>query len=120
DGGRKYFFGLPGNPVSVLVTFHQIVKPAVRKMAGGSFANNSTFRVMAGATLKKRPGRVDFVRAALSRDEKGDTVAVPTLGQQSHMLSGLAKAQVMLHLDRDLEKLAAGQPVDVTLINWSD
>jgi molybdopterin molybdotransferase len=119
-GARKYIFGLPGNPVSVLVTFHQVVKPAIRKMAGGRFADESTFRVIAGVPLKKRPGRVDFLRAVLSRGENGDTTAVPTRRQESHMLSGLAKAQVMLKLGKDLENLAAGEPVDVTLINWND
>lgn len=120
DGKRKYVFGLPGNPVSVLVTFHQIVKPAIRKMAGGPFAGNSTFKVTAGAALKKRPGRLDFVRGILSPGENGEPTAIPTRGQDSHMLSGLAKAQVMLHFDKDLEKLAPGEQVNVTFINWHD
>ncbi len=74
----------------------------------------------AGAALKKRAGRLDFVRGLLSKGENGEPTAIPTRGQDSHMLSGLAKAQVMLHFDKDLEKLPAGEPVDVTLINWND
>ncbi len=120
EGKRKYLFGLPGNPVSVLVTFHQIVKPAIRKLAGGTFAAATTFRVGAGAPLKHRPGRLEFLRGVLARGENGETTAVPTRGQESHMLSGLAKAQVMLHLDGDIERLAAGEPVELTVINWND
>ncbi len=120
QGGRKYVFGLPGNPVSVLVTFHQIVKPAIKKMAGGKFAANTTFRLATGTALKKRPGRLDFVRGTLARSEDGQTRALPTRGQESHMLSGLAKAEVMMHFGQDLEKLDAGDPLDVTFVNWSD
>lgn len=118
--GRKYAFGLPGNPVSVLVTFHQIVKPALRKLAGGQFYRDEAVRLSTGSALKKRPGRLDFVRGILRRSENGSTSAVPTRGQESHMLSGLAKAQVMLHFSADLEVLNAGDPVDVTFINWND
>ncbi len=120
EGGRKYVFGLPGNPVSVLVTFHQIVKPALRKLAGGAFFRNETVRVTTGSALKKRPGRLDFIRGTLKRSDKGKSIAVPTKGQESHMLSGLAKAQVMLHFEADQEVLNAEEPVDVTFINWND
>lgn len=119
-GRRKYLFGLPGNPVSVLVTFHQIVKPALKKMSGGKFAAGSTVRLKLGAPLKKRPGRLDFVRGILTRNEEGDSAAVATKGQESHMLSGLARAQIMMHFAADAEKVDAGEPIDVTLINWAD
>lgn len=118
--GRKYVFGLPGNPVSVLVTFHQIVKPALRKMAGGAFFRNETVKLTAGSALKKRPGRLDFVRGTLKREENGNTTAIPTRGQESHMLSGLAKAQVMMHFAAKLEKLNQGEPLEVSFINWND
>lgn len=116
----KCVFGLPGNPVSVLITFHQIVKPALRKMAGGKFAPNRTYRVKSGSMLKKRPGRLDFVRAAFSRSEDGDNLALATRGQESHMLSGLAKADLIMHFDREAEKHEAGWPIDATIINWSE
>ncbi|PZM85945.1 MAG: hypothetical protein DKT66_00630 [Candidatus Melainabacteria bacterium] len=118
--GRKYVFGLPGNPVSVLVTFHQIVKPALRKMAGGTFFRHETLRIATGSALKKRPGRLDFVRGTLKQDENGNTTAIPTRGQESHMLSGLAKAQVMMHFAANLEKLNQGEPLEVSFINWND
>lgn len=120
EGERKYVFGLPGNPVSVLVTFHQIVKPALRKLAGGAFFRHETVRITTGSALKKRPGRLDFVRGTLKRSDSGKSTAVPTKGQESHMLSGLAKAQVMLHFQADQEVLNAEEPVDVTFINWND
>lgn len=120
DGKRKYFFGLPGNPVSVLVTFHQIVKPAIKKMSGGKFASSTSVRLKTGAALKKRPGRLDFVRGTLTKNEDGESAVLPTKGQESHMLSGLARAEVMMHFAADAEKLETGAPVDVTLINWAD
>ncbi|HIA52685.1 MAG TPA: molybdopterin molybdotransferase MoeA [Candidatus Melainabacteria bacterium] len=119
-GGRKYVFGLPGNPVSVLVTFHQIVKPALRKLAGGPFFRDETLRIPVGSALKKRPGRLDFVRGTLKRNPNGETAAIPTRGQESHMLSGLAKAQVMLHFDADLETLNTGDPININFIDWND
>lgn len=119
-GKRKYIFGLPGNPVSVLVTFHQIVKPAIKKMAGGAFSASRSVRLKTGARLKKRPGRVDFVRGTLMREENGDSAAIPTRGQESHMLSGLAKADALLHFASEAEQLEPGDPVDLTLINWAD
>ena len=120
SGERKYVFGLPGNPVSVLVTFHQIVKPALRKLAGGAFFRTETVRVTSGSALKKRPGRLDFVRGTLKSSDNGKSLAIPTRGQESHMLSGLAKAQVVLHFKAELDRLEAEDPVDVTFINWND
>lgn len=116
---RKYIFGLPGNPVSVLITFHQLVKPAIKKISGGLFAANPTFSVKAGTMLKKRPGRLDFVRGTLSKTD-GETTVTPTRGQDSHMLSGLAKAEVIMHFGKDAERIESGESIEMSFVNWHD
>jgi molybdopterin molybdotransferase len=116
---RKYFFGLPGNPVSVMVTFHQIVKPAIQKMLGALQPKPQIFKAQLTQPLKKKAGRLDFVRGVFEVNEQGTLEATPTGGQESHMLSGLAKASLMIHFEASVENLEKGATVDATLINWN-
>ena len=60
-----YFFGLPGNPVSVMVTFYQFVQPALKKMLGESSTMPVMMKVPCTSKLKKRPGRVEYQRGIL-------------------------------------------------------
>lgn len=115
---RKYFFGLPGNPVSVLVTFHQLVKPAILKILGSLNPTAQKFKALTAQPMKKKAGRLDFVRGIFSVSESGMLEASPTKGQESHMLSGLAKASLMIHFDAQEESLEKGALVDATLIDW--
>jgi molybdopterin molybdotransferase len=70
--GDALFFGLPGNPVAVMVTFYQFVQPALMRMMGCSEAHGiPTLRVTCQSPLRKKPGRVEVYRAILSRDADG-------------------------------------------------
>jgi molybdopterin molybdotransferase len=116
----KLIFGLPGNPVSVLVTFHQFVKPALLKLMGASKQNNAQFAASNKKRLKKVPGRLDFVRGRLSCTEQGQLEVAATTGQDSHMLSGLAFADCLVHFDEDAEYLEDGQTASIDLISWTE
>lgn len=114
----KFIFGLPGNPVSVLVTYHQLVEPALLKMMGYPVHEPRRQTARLTASLKKRPGRLEFVRGILSRTEAGYVVS-PATGQQSHMLGGLAASNCLIDFPLDAEELAEGQEVSVIWLGWS-
>lgn len=116
----KLIFGLPGNPVSVLVTFHQFVKPALLKMMGGKKEDAAQFCAINQKHLKKVPGRLDLVRGRLSCTADGHLKALATTGQDSHMLSGLAFADCLIHFGEDAEYLEEGRPVPIDLISWTE
>ena len=65
--GDVVFFGLPGNPVSVMVTFYEFVQPALRKMIGEDDAGVLTLKARCDSRLKKRPGRVEYQRGILQQ-----------------------------------------------------
>lgn len=114
---RKLIFGLPGNPVSALVTFHQLVKPALLKMMG---LNYQPLRLAAklSAPLKKQAGRMEFVRGKL-RSEEGQLLVSPAKGQDSHMMGGIATADCLIYFPLDSQTLAAGDMVTVEQLIWS-
>ncbi|UCH52516.1 MAG: molybdopterin molybdotransferase MoeA, partial [Pseudomonadota bacterium] len=87
------FFGLPGNPVAVMVTFYQFVQPALRRMAGEhTDAEPLTFRARCASRFNKRPGRTEFQRASLMRESDGTLVVRRTGQQGSGILSSMAAA----------------------------
>jgi molybdopterin molybdotransferase len=120
DGPAKLIFGLPGNPISALVTYHQFVKPALLRQAGliTPVWHRQTARL--SRSLKKKPGRLDFVRAVAAWSETGQLQVVPTTGQDSHMLSGLAKANSLIHFDSNLSTVDADEEVPLEWLSWSD
>lgn len=117
----QYAFGLPGNPVSALVTFNQLVKPALFKLMGqdNPVFGNPVSRVQAKLTrdLKKQPGRTEFVRAVVSTTD-GVLCAHPTAGQDSHMLGGLSMANGLIVFPQDADFLPQGSMVAVDLLTW--
>lgn len=115
---RKLVFGLPGNPVSALVTYHQFVKPALLKLMGMRQYSNQQVTATVTASLKKKPGRLDFVRAVVNCSPAGRVVVSPTRGQDSHMLSGLARANSLIHFAADAEVLPDGSQATVDMLNW--
>ncbi len=138
-------FGLPGNPVSALVTFNLFVKPVIARLQG-AVNTKRLFQAKAARNLKKKAGRLDFVRGQLSLVNSGesnygesnygqtngskspnesrgtkqaiDITVMPTLGQESHMLTGLAKADCLMHFAQELEFLPEGEYLPVELLNW--
>ncbi|MEM7541720.1 MAG: gephyrin-like molybdotransferase Glp [Pseudomonadota bacterium] len=111
--GDAAFFGLPGNPVSVMVTFYQFVQPALTKMAGGVVRQWLTCEATVTETLKKRPGRVEFQRAAMSRDHRGRLLVTPTGDQGSGILRSMSSADCLIVLPIDSAGVDAGSVVEI-------
>ncbi len=112
----KPVFGLPGNPVSSMVSFEQFVRPSLLKMMG----HRQIFRPVIEALLKedihKEPGRRHFVRASLTF--RGDQYFVTTTGAQgSGILRSMMKANGLIIIPEDQEVVRAGEKVKVQLLD---
>jgi len=108
---NSYFFGLPGNPISVLTTFQQIVNPALRQLIG--LYNNTPLRFKATcqSRLFKQVGRKEFQRGILSKTPSGDYEVVSSGKQGSNILSASSRANCYIILDRDQESITIGEQV---------
>jgi molybdenum cofactor synthesis domain-containing protein len=92
-------FGLPGNPVSAMVSFELLVRPAVRRMAGHTNLFRTLVSVTSTVDLARVPdGRVHFVRGHVSLDDEGHYLARPLEDQESHQLNAMANANALLIL----------------------
>ena len=111
--GNAFLFGLPGNPVAVMVTFYQFVREALLVLAGrsGDLAPAS-FRVPSAAALRKIPGRTEYQRGILFR-ENGELKVRPTGQQGSGVLRSMAEANCFIVLEHERGAIAAGDPVSV-------
>lgn len=111
--GQTLFFGLPGNPVSVMATFYQVVQPALQRLSGELVPERLRLRVPCAENLKKSPGRLDFQRGILSRDASGQLVVRAAGLQGSHVLSGMSRANCFIVLPEDWGNVEAGTLVEV-------
>lgn len=109
---RAWFFGLPGNPVSAMVTFDQLVQPALAKLAGQHFERPLQLQAIAAEPLKKSPGRLDFQRGILSQGPNGLEVR-STGSQDSAVFSSLSRANCYIVLERERGRIAVGETVTV-------
>lgn len=114
---RKIVFGLPGNTVSVLITFHQFVKPALLKMMSITI-KDKTIKASVDANAVKLPGRLELLRAKLSCAQNGQARIMPIAGQDSHMLSSLALADSLLHFPLESTCLDKDSLATVERISW--
>lgn len=111
--GEAWFFGLPGNPVSVMATFTQVVAPALRQLAGEIASPTPRFQLKCRSRLRKKPGRQEFQRARLVRQEDG-SLAVESVGRQgSGILRSMSEADCFIVLPADSGDVAEGDWVEV-------
>ncbi len=109
---QALFFGLPGNPVSVMATFYLFARPALKHMMGEPYAQPLTCKAVTENALKKRPGRTDFQRGVLVN--KNGKLVVDGAGMQaSHILSGMSRANCFIVLPQESGSVEAGAEVDV-------
>jgi molybdopterin molybdotransferase len=101
-------FGLPGNPVSVLVTFHVLVAPVLRRMQGRMDVHPVTLRVRAGESIRSPQGLVRFLRARLVPDAGGGLHAHLTGPQGSGILTSMSAADALLVIPLDVSEVAEG------------
>jgi molybdopterin molybdotransferase len=115
--GEAHFFGLPGNPVSVMVTFYQFVRDALLKLSGEEPVSAApTFQVPCTSTLKKAPGRTEFQRGILSRDAAGQWTVRATGEQGSGILRSMSDANCFIILPTEQGNVAPGTLVQVQVM----
>ncbi len=112
-----YFFGLPGNPVSVMVTFYQFVQPALKKLTGENYLAPIMMKVPCVSKLKKQPGRVEFQRGVLEKDKNDNVVVRKTGAQGSGILRSMADANCFIVLPLESKGVEPGSVVDVQLFH---
>lgn len=117
--GNCLVFGLPGNPVSSMVCFEQFVLPALRAMMGHRRLYRRTLDVRLAHPVRIRPGRTEFIRVVLQRDEAG-YLASSTGNQSSGALLSMAQADALLVVPAASSGLAAGELAMVQLLDGAD
>jgi molybdopterin molybdotransferase len=113
------FFGLPGNPVSALVSWHQFVRPALMRLLGCRDPKGQSMPARLAQSLHKKAGRLEWVRGVLRRHpDEGQFLATPCRGQQSHMLGALAAADCLIEFPADRTRLKARERILADLLCW--
>ena len=116
--GAAHFFGLPGNPVSVMVTFYQFVREALLVLQGQRDVGPlPMFKVPLAAPIRKAPGRTEFQRGVLSGDPANGYTVRTTGEQGSGVLSSMSQANCFIVLPTATGNVAAGELVDVQLLD---
>jgi len=114
---KAHFFGLPGNPVSVMVTFYQFVREALLTLMGAHpVAPVPTFPATCTTRLKKAPGRTEFQRGVLSRGADGELQVRPTGEQGSGILKSMSEANCFIILGDAVGNVEPGTRVEVQLL----
>jgi len=108
-----HFFGLPGNPVAVVVTFQQLVAPALRKLSGADEVKKIRLQATATSALKKAPGRQEFLRGILSQNDNDEFFVRSAGGQGSHILSSMSRSNCFIVLPAECNGIQAGEEVVV-------
>jgi molybdopterin molybdotransferase len=111
--GHSLFFGLPGNPVSVMVTFQIFVRQAIRRLAGEAEAAPLRMMVPLTSGLKRRAGRVEYQRGILSTNSRNETVVCTTGSQDSGILHSMSVANCYIILPADSAGASPGDLVEV-------
>lgn len=111
--GDSLFFGLPGNPVSVMVTFQIFVRVALKRLAGESDTSAITMRVPLTSRLKKRPGRTEYQRGILTVNASGETEVSSAGEQGSGILHSMSVANCYIIMPTESEGATVGDLVEV-------
>lgn len=114
--GYCWFFGLPGNPVSAVLTFDQLAQPALRKLAGEHWQGPQYFTAKAAAAFSKKPGRLDFQRASFV-EQDGMLQAEPVGSDSSGMLSSLVAANCLAVLEQPRADVLPGDNIHIQLLS---
>ncbi|GGC99609.1 molybdopterin molybdenumtransferase MoeA [Undibacterium terreum] len=117
EGSSAYLFGLPGNPVAVMVSFYFFVREALLRMAGADAAPLPLVPATASSAIRKRPGRTEYQRGNLSAMPNGDLQVKITGAQGSGILSSMTEANCIVVLPEGQSDVAAGDKVNVILFD---
>jgi len=111
-----HFFGLPGNPVAVVVTFQHIVAPALEQLSGTAMSKPLQLLARCTTTLKKSPGRQEYQRGIVSQANNGELVVVSSGQQGSNILSATSLANCYIVLPIECSGIQVGEQVRIELI----
>jgi molybdopterin molybdotransferase len=112
--GAAFLFGLPGNPVAVMVTFYQFVRDALIHLSGRNDEPLPLLKAVASENLRKVPGRTEYQRGVVFNEE--GQWKVRTTGQQgSGVLRSMSEANCFIVLEHERAAVKAGEPVSVQL-----
>jgi molybdopterin molybdotransferase len=112
--GERLVFGLPGNPVSAMVTFHLFARPALRALAGAEPADTRA-RAVLDRPWKRARNRDEVLRCRLSARDDGWHVE-PTKAQGSHVLTSMLDADAFALIEAGEGEVPAGARVDIELV----
>jgi molybdopterin molybdotransferase len=113
--GSQLVFGLPGNPVSSLVSFELFVRPVLRSLQGEPEWKPQRISARLAEDVRKRPGRAHYLRCSLSR-EAGEFWARPASSQGSGSLTSIARLDGLIELSAEGEGAARGDTATVILV----
>ncbi|HDR1450500.1 TPA: molybdopterin molybdotransferase MoeA [Pasteurella multocida] len=115
---NAWFCGLPGNPVSALATFYQLVQPVIAKLSGYSqWKAPQRLTAIAATKMKKAPGRLDFQRGFYQVHAQGQIEVQPVGFQGSHLFSSFVKSNCFIVLERERGNVEAGETVTIEPFN---
>ena len=114
---KTLFFGLPGNPVAVMVTFYQFVRAALLQLNGANQTEPPLTQAIAEAPIRKKAGRTEFQRAILERRTDGKPTVRLTGSQGAGILRSMSEANCFVILGHEQGNVAAGDWVDVALFD---
>jgi len=118
EGGHSaLLFGLPGNPVAVMVTFAAFVRPALQQLMGWNAPPQPLLRARAVDTMRKKPGRTEYQRGIVERREDGDLWVRLTGNQGSGVLSSMVQANGLIVLGHEQPTVQSGDWVDVMMFD---
>ena len=113
--GRALYFGLPGNPVAVMVTFYFFAREALLRMMGAHRVPVPLLKASSAAPIRKKAGRTEYQRGILSFADDGSAQVAVTGQQGSGVLRSMSEANCMIVLHHGQGSVKAGEPVDVLL-----
>jgi molybdopterin molybdotransferase len=117
QGRGAYLFGLPGNPVAVMVSFYFFVRTALLRMMGANAAPLPRLQVASLSPIRKKPGRTEYQRGILAADSDGVWKVRLTGAQGSGILRSMSDANCIIVLDDAQSDVAAGDLVQVVLFD---
>jgi molybdopterin molybdotransferase len=110
-------FGLPGNPVAVMVTFAAFVRPALQQLMGWQAPALPLLKAKSTEALRKKPGRTEYQRGIVRTNPAGDLVVSTTGNQGSGVLSSMVQANGLIVLGHTQGNVAVGDEVDVMMFD---
>ena len=115
--GGAVLFGLPGNPVAVMVTFLAFVRPALLRMMGSTRTAPPLLRATSTEAIRKKPGRTEYQRGTVTTGPDGNLQVRTTGNQGSGVLSSMVQANGLIVLHHHQGNVAVGDPVDVMVFD---